>query len=281
MDLLNRARGDGKVTRISIFHNLSRDANFGLNTVFHRQDPGGYVKETQAGAHELVKVFEFDMNDLLLADESRYMGAAEIADRTFRAFNVGHDPEFSKPGSKERTIATAYRARNLRSLSFPRNRPCCPRSCCTRRSVVWLFPRRRDGRPGEGGSLARESASCPCWTGDGKMSRLRQDAAGRVSGIGGLMTVRDDQGRTIPANEGWLDKEGRRVLLRIEPTGWERERYGGRRGDSPQATHSGGDAQQACAPDPGTRARVIAGTAAGAVVACIADAEARRRRPER
>ena len=61
---------------------------------------------------------------------------------------------------------------------------------------------------------------------DGKMSRRGQDAAGRVYGIGGLMTVRDDHGRAIPAIEGRLDKEGRRVLLRIEPTGWERERYG-------------------------------------------------------
>ena len=49
---------------------------------------------------------------------------------------------------------------------------------------------------------------------------------GRVYGIGGLMTVRDDQGRTIPAIEGRFDKEGRRVLLRIESTGWEHERYG-------------------------------------------------------
>lgn len=58
------------------------------------------------------------------------------------------------------------------------------------------------------------------------MSRLRQDAAGRVYGIGGLMTVRDDHGRAIPAIEGRLDKERCRVLLRIEPAGWERERYG-------------------------------------------------------
>ena len=58
------------------------------------------------------------------------------------------------------------------------------------------------------------------------MSRIRQDAAGRVYGIGGLMTVRDGQGRVIPAIEGRLDKEGRRVLLRIESAGWERERYG-------------------------------------------------------
>lgn len=57
------------------------------------------------------------------------------------------------------------------------------------------------------------------------MSRLRQDATGRVYGIGGPMTVRDDQGRAIPAIEGRLDEEGRRVLLRIEPTGRERERY--------------------------------------------------------
>lgn len=44
--------------RIELFHNVNRDAGFGLNTVFMRKDPGGYVKEMQAGAHELVRVFE-------------------------------------------------------------------------------------------------------------------------------------------------------------------------------------------------------------------------------
>jgi hypothetical protein len=42
-----------------------------------------------------------------------------------------------------------------------------------------------------------------------------------VRGIGGLMTVRDDQGRAVPALDGLLDKDGRRVL-RVEPSGWER-----------------------------------------------------------
>lgn len=113
----------------------------------------------------------------------------------------------------------------LRSLSSPGNRPCCPRSCCTRRSVVWLSLDAETEGPKKAGSWrAREHVvSLLDW--GGKMSRLRQDAVGRVYGIGGLMTVGDDQGRTIPAIEGRLDKDGRRVLLRIEPTGWERQRY--------------------------------------------------------
>lgn len=58
------------------------------------------------------------------------------------------------------------------------------------------------------------------------MSRPKRDATGRVRGIGGLMTIRDEAGRAVPAIHGQLDKDGRRVLLRIEPTGWERERFG-------------------------------------------------------
>jgi hypothetical protein len=30
----------------------------------------------------------------------------------------------------------------------------------------------------------------------------------------------------VPALDGLLDKDAPRVLLRIEPSGWERERYG-------------------------------------------------------
>lgn len=105
------------MTKIAVFHNISRDAGFGLNCVFFRKDPGGYVKEIQAASHELVKVFEFDMNDLMFTDESRYLGCIEIADRVYRAFNVGDDPTFTKVGSREHTLALAYRARKLRSLS--------------------------------------------------------------------------------------------------------------------------------------------------------------------
>ena len=89
------------MTKIAVFHNISRDASFGLNTVLFRKDPGGYVKETRSAAHELVKVFEFDMDDLMFTDESRYLGCIQIADRVYRAFNVGDDPAFTKVGSRE------------------------------------------------------------------------------------------------------------------------------------------------------------------------------------
>jgi hypothetical protein len=58
------------------------------------------------------------------------------------------------------------------------------------------------------------------------MSRPRRDATGRVRSIGGLVTVRDEQCRAVPAIDGQLDKDRRRVLLRIEPSGWERDRLG-------------------------------------------------------
>ena len=90
------------MTRITVLHNVNRDASFGLNTVFFRKDPGGYVKETQSRAHELVRVFEFEMKGLLFTDESRYMGCVEIADRVYRAFNVGDDPAFTRIGSRSR-----------------------------------------------------------------------------------------------------------------------------------------------------------------------------------
>lgn len=58
----------------------------------------------------------------------------EIADEAFAICN-GH------PGDADGAdLARRYYERELRSLSFPGHRPCCPRSCCTRRSVVWLSP---------------------------------------------------------------------------------------------------------------------------------------------
>jgi hypothetical protein len=89
------------VPRIELFHNVNRDAGFGLNTVFMRKDPGGYVKEMQAGAHELVRVFECDIpwtNDRASVDP--------VLNKVWCLFNVGSDE-----------LAAQYRARNLRSLS--------------------------------------------------------------------------------------------------------------------------------------------------------------------
>lgn len=45
------------------------------------------------------------------------------------------------------------------------------------------------------------------------MSRPKRDATGRVRGIGGRMTIRDEAGRAVPAIDGQLDKDGRRVLF--------------------------------------------------------------------
>jgi hypothetical protein len=90
------------VPRIEILHNIHRDASFGLNCVFFRQDQGGHVKETESRAHDLVKVFEYDDNNGPVSPEHRLENAFEL-------FNIGHEH-----GGK---TALAYRARNLRSLS--------------------------------------------------------------------------------------------------------------------------------------------------------------------
>lgn len=59
-------------------------------------------------------------------------GPEAVAEEVFAIFN-GH-PRCASDAD----LARAYCQRGLRSLSFPGNRLCCPRSCCPRRSVVWL-----------------------------------------------------------------------------------------------------------------------------------------------
>ena len=56
----------------------------------------------------------------------------QIADHAFAVFN-GHPAD-----DEGERLAGQYYQRRLRSVSFPGSRPCCPRSCCTRRGVVWL-----------------------------------------------------------------------------------------------------------------------------------------------
>jgi hypothetical protein len=87
--------------KIEVLHNISRDASFGLNTVFHSTQPGGYVKKT-----EVVKVFEYGQ------DDSGY-SAERVLEDVFRLLNVGDDPGFGTPSE----VAKSYRARSLRSLS--------------------------------------------------------------------------------------------------------------------------------------------------------------------
>jgi hypothetical protein len=88
------------MTRITVLHNISRDAGFGLNNMFDRQG-----KFYEPRSHELVRVFEFD------ADEDY-----PDPDSLFHTFNVGEDAAMAH-SEAELELAREYRARNLRSLS--------------------------------------------------------------------------------------------------------------------------------------------------------------------
>lgn len=104
--------------RIEIFHNVSRDAGFGLNTVFRTSEtrPEGVRNVIQLSdgrftwkdcaatpdeRHELVKVFAYETE---WTDERA--SVMPLLNAAFETFNVGSDE-----------LAAQYRARNLRSLS--------------------------------------------------------------------------------------------------------------------------------------------------------------------
>lgn len=87
--------------KITVLHNISRDASFGLNAVF---DLTQKAKKHEPRSHELVKVYEFVTSDLLSAED------------IFYTFNVGDDPALARD-ERQLSLARAYRARKLRSLS--------------------------------------------------------------------------------------------------------------------------------------------------------------------
>jgi hypothetical protein len=97
--------------RITILHNLSRDASFGLNAVL-----GAGGKGSQPRSHPLVKVFEFGAADLIAPARLAAMEPLAVMEAVYRALNVGTEPGHSVAGSRERKVATRYRARRLRSL---------------------------------------------------------------------------------------------------------------------------------------------------------------------
>jgi hypothetical protein len=78
--------------KVSIYHNISRDASFGLNAVF--ADGGKRQAVSAEEQHQLVKVFEYD--------EPKFT----TLEAAFRRFNIEDD-----------VIAGSYRSRRLRSLS--------------------------------------------------------------------------------------------------------------------------------------------------------------------
>ena len=97
---------------VTIWHNAARDGE-GRHT--------GMLEGYQPG-DPMVRVFTYQ------ADPGG--SPEEIAEEAFAIFNG--QPRHAR----DTDLARRYYERRLRPLSFPGNRPCCPRSCCTRRSVV-------------------------------------------------------------------------------------------------------------------------------------------------
>jgi hypothetical protein len=97
---------------ITVYHNISPDGYFGLNTVFG--DGGKRQASTYEERHPLIRVFTYEQDDPTAADpEGTALALCELA---FLAFNVGADPGFHA-SPEIRSLATRYRARRLRALS--------------------------------------------------------------------------------------------------------------------------------------------------------------------
>lgn len=98
--------------KVTVFHNVSRDANFGLNVEITREG-----RANRPASHDLVKVFEFDLAELTAepAPSVTDVVTSGVVDSIFEAFNVGDDPDRCKGLVHE--LALKYRARKLRSLS--------------------------------------------------------------------------------------------------------------------------------------------------------------------
>jgi hypothetical protein len=89
------------MVHVRVYHNINRDAGFGLNAVFTKQ--GKTFAQTPEERHELVLVFEYDAGPA--SDRVSYSHQRLLVD-AFDTFNVGSDE-----------LAAQYRARKLRSLS--------------------------------------------------------------------------------------------------------------------------------------------------------------------
>ena len=77
--------------------------------------------------HPLVRVFEAEIPDDYAGDPKLFAEAM---------FEIGNAPLDYLTGWKL-DLATEYRRRQLRSVSFPGDSSCCSRSCCSHRWIVW------------------------------------------------------------------------------------------------------------------------------------------------
>lgn len=92
---------------VTIWHNIARDAH---------GHPAGMLEGYQPG-DPVVRVFTYPADP---AGRSPQQIAEE-------AFAICNDHPADEHGQD---LARRYYQRQLRSLSFPGKRPCCPRSCC-------------------------------------------------------------------------------------------------------------------------------------------------------
>ena len=116
---------------ITIWHNVAHDGEGRHSAMLDGYQPGD----------PMVRVFTYQADPAGRSPE-------EIADEAFDTFNDHpRDPEGAG-------LACAYYGRRLRSLSFPKNSPCCSRSCRLHRRVVW--PRSSPRLPHERMSCARQ-----------------------------------------------------------------------------------------------------------------------------
>lgn len=123
---------------ITVWHNAATDAQGRHTAMLDGYQPG----------NPMVRVFAYQADPAGRPPET-------IAEEAFGIFN---DHPRDPAGAD---LACAYYQRRLRSLSFPGNRPCCPRSCCTRRSVVWLSLDAETEGPVKAGSWRERARRAP------------------------------------------------------------------------------------------------------------------------
>jgi hypothetical protein len=119
---------------VTVFHNVARDGD---------GRPTGMLDGYQPG-DPMVRVFTYQ------ADPAG-RSAEVIAEEAFAICN-GHPGDL---GGEE--LSRRYYQRELRSLSFPGNSPCCSRSCCVHRCAVWSRSSWRP--PGERTSCERQQGT--------------------------------------------------------------------------------------------------------------------------
>jgi hypothetical protein len=117
---------------VTVFHNVARDG---------QGRPTGMLDGYQPG-DPIVRVFTYQADPAGRDPE-------QIAEEAFAICN-GHPRD-----TDGEELARRYYGRELRSLSFPGNLPCCGRPCCVDCRAVWP---KLSLRPGSGGqSWARRS----------------------------------------------------------------------------------------------------------------------------